>query len=107
MRQSSSWRRLAGLSLALLLSACTNGGKNQRDTTGMTPGSAGGQLGGASAPAGATTSPVPGAAADSTTSRRDSLGGRAARMMPRAPMMPPAVRDSMHRMMRDTARRRP
>ena len=106
MRQSSSWRRIGGLWLAVLLGACTNGGKNQRDTTGMTPGSAGGQLGGAPA-VGATTSPVPGAAADSTTSRRDTLGGRMAHPMQRAPMMPPAVRDSMHRMMRDTARRRP
>ena len=106
MRQSSSWRRIAGLSLALLLGACTNGGKNQRDTAGMTPGSADGQLGGAPA-VGGTTNPVPAAAADSTTSRRDTLGGRMGHAMPRAPMMPPAVRDSMHRTMRDTARRRP
>jgi len=56
---------LVGLSLALVLGACSNGGKNQRNTTGMTPGSAAGQVGGA----GATTSAAP-AMRDSTDCRK-------------------------------------
>lgn len=77
----SSWRTPTILAAALLFGACTNGGKNLRDTTGMTPGAA------------------PAAAGDSITSRRDTLGGRMSRMMPRT------GRDSMHRTMRDTTRR--
>lgn len=100
-----SWPLMAGMSLVLLCGACTNGGKNLRDSAGMTPGSASGQVGGAAAPAGSTTTAVPAtpSTADSTTSRRDTLGGRMAHMMPGA------TRDSMHRKMRDTApnRRRP
>lgn len=75
-----SWQVLAILSSTLLLGACTNGGKNVRDTTGMTPG----------------------ATADSVTSRRDTLGGRMRRLIPGA------AHDSMQRMqrmMRDTTRR--
>lgn len=106
MRKPSSWQLMAGMSLALLCGACTNGGKNLRDSAGMSPGSAGGQVGGAAAPAGSTTTAIPAtpSSADSTTSRRDTLGGRMARMMPGA-----AAHDSMHRKMRDTApsRRRP
>lgn len=82
-----SWPLMAGMSLALLCGggACTNGGKNLRDSAGMTPGSASGQVGGA-APAGATTGTTPAtpAAADSITSRRDTLGGRMAHMVPGA-----------------------
>ncbi len=86
MRTSSS-RFLAVAALSLCLAACTNGGKNQRDTTGMTP---------AGAATGATTGAASGAmpaAADSITSRRDTLGGRMRGMMPRTG--------------RDTTRRRP
>lgn len=75
-----SWRPVACLALLILFGACTNGGKNLRDTTGMTPGSAAGQV-------------SPGAAADSITSRRDTLGGRMKGMLPSA--------------RRDTTRRRP
>lgn len=83
---------IAVLSLGILLGACTNGGKNVRDTTGMSPGSAAGQVGGA----GGTASATPPATADSITSRRDTLGGRMSRM-----------RSGMSPMMRDSARRRP
>jgi hypothetical protein len=65
-----SWRPLAGLALAIVLGACTNGGKNQRDTTGMAPSAAAGQVSGV----GVGAAPV---AADSITSRRDTLGGKA------------------------------
>lgn len=68
-----SWRPLAGLALAILLGACTNGGKNVRDTTGMAPSPAAGQVGATGA--GATTHVGP-TAADSITSRRDTLGGK-------------------------------
>lgn len=83
-----SWRPVAGLALLVLFGACTNGGKNLRDTTGMTPGSAAGQVGtGAStgvAPAALPPGTTTGAAADSITSRRDTLGGRMKGMVPRA-----------------------
>jgi hypothetical protein len=80
------WRPIPGLCLIVLLAACSNGGKNLRDTTGMTPGSAAGQLGGASA---AAAPGAPGTMADSITSRRDTLG------------------DRLRRTTADTSRRRP
>lgn len=94
--REASWRPIVGLSLVLVLGACTNGGKNVRDTTGMTPGSAAGQVGGAGTTTGAVPAVPSAATADSNTSRRDTLGGRMSHMM----------RDSagrMSRMMRDTA----
>lgn len=95
---------------ALVLGACTNGGKNLRDTTGMTPGSAAGHVGGARATTGvspdSTAAVKPAVAGDSITSRRDTLGGRMSgatggRMRGMMPgNQPPRARG-------DTTRRRP